>query len=165
MTKPSYAGGQPLQQKQKHCKGGSRLFERSLELCLISPSSALIERSLLGRRGLFDETMRACEDYDLWLRITQHEPVLFVDKPLIVKHGGHADQLSRSTALDRFRIKALVKLLHAGGLSTHYTACVRDALRRKSAIYVNGATKRRRGAEARQYLRDLDGRATAINSA
>ena len=157
--------GQPLQQKKKHRKGGSRLFERSLELCLISPSSVLIERSLLDRQGLFDESLRACEDYDLWLRITRHEPVLFVDEPLIVKHGGHADQLSRSTGLDKFRIKALVKLLDSGDLSGHYTACVRDALRRKIAIYVNGATKRGRGAEARQYLRDLDARAAAANPA
>ena len=36
--------------------------------------------------------------------------VLLVDEPLVVKYGGHPDQLSSSTwGLDRFRIRALEK--------------------------------------------------------
>ena len=54
----------------------------------------------------------------MWLRITCRYPVLFVERQLIVKHGGHPDQLSRRyEAMDRFRIKSLAKMLSMGVLT------------------------------------------------
>ncbi|MEJ5166724.1 MAG: glycosyltransferase, partial [Thermoanaerobaculia bacterium] len=58
--------GKPLKQLKKHKKGGGDQFERSLELCVISPSSVLIKRELFDLVGLFDESFPACEDYELW---------------------------------------------------------------------------------------------------
>jgi glycosyltransferase involved in cell wall biosynthesis len=61
--------GKKVNPKFKHKKLAGNIFEKSLELCLISPSSVVMHNSLFDKYGLFDETMRVCEDYDLWLRL------------------------------------------------------------------------------------------------
>lgn len=38
--------------------------------------TVMVRRACLDQVGLFDETLTACEDYDLWLRIIEHWPVL-----------------------------------------------------------------------------------------
>ena len=75
--------------------------------------------------GGFDETLPAAEDYDLWLRLTWRYEVGLVDEPLVIKRGGHPDQLSRQWGLDRFRIRALVKLLEEPDLPEPYARAAR----------------------------------------
>ncbi len=104
--------GKRVNPMKKHAKRGGNIFRHCLPLCVISPSAVMIQRDLLTEIGLFDERLPACEDYDLWLRISALHPVLYVDKPLIIKDGGHSDQLSRHYwGMDRFRIQALEKIL------------------------------------------------------
>ena len=111
--------GKRVNQMDKHRKSGGHIYSQCLPLCVISPSSVLLHRTLFDEIGLFDETLPACEDYDLWLRICAREPVLFVDTPQIEKYGGHDDQLSRQHwGMDRFLIRSLEKML-ANGLLTH----------------------------------------------
>ena len=45
--------------------------------------------------GGFDELLPVCEDYDLWLRMSLKYPIAYLDEKLIIKRGGHADQLSK----------------------------------------------------------------------
>jgi glycosyltransferase involved in cell wall biosynthesis len=136
----------------KHAKSGGRIFQRCLPLCVISPSSAMIHRSLLEEVGLFDETLPACEDYDLWLRICAHHPVAFVADPQIIKYGGHTDQLSRRHwGMDRFRIQALEKILECRELSEDDRSAVILTLTEKAAILANGAEKRGKFEEAQKY--------------
>jgi GT2 family glycosyltransferase len=115
----------------------------------------VIHRSVFAEVGLFDEELPACEDYDLWLRVTARYPVLLVDEPLVEKYGGHADQLSRTVVgLDRYRIRALVKILEDGCLAPdEHTAAV-AILQEKCRIWADGAEVRGRDAEATRY-RDL----------
>ena len=103
--------GTPKTVPKDYRKLGGRIFLNCLPRCMISPSAAIIDRNLLTSLGGFDESLPACEDYDLWLRIAAHHSVLLVDEPLIEKHGGHPDQLSNQIGLDEYRIKALDKLL------------------------------------------------------
>ena len=118
----------------------------------MSPSSILVHRSVLDDVGLFDEALPACEDYDLWLRITARYPVLYVDKPLLVKYGGHADQLSRRYwGMDRFRVRALEKILRQEDLAEDYRQAALDMLREKVRILANGARKRGKFVEADYY--------------
>jgi len=127
---------------KKHAKTGGHIFQHCLPLCAISPSAAMIQRSLLDDIGLFDEELPACEDYDLWLRITAHHPVLYCDKPLLVKHGGHDDQLSRQHwGMDRFRIRALNKCLNRGGLKTEDHQAAERMLQHKLRVLLQGAKK------------------------
>lgn len=146
--------GRPLAQKKHHRKAGGWIFPQCLPLCAVSPSAAMVTRELLLEIGMFDETLPACEDYDLWLRICAAEPVLFVPAALVTKHGGHGDQLSRRVwGLDRFRIRALQKILDSGTLGREYRRLAAQALIAKVDIYVAGAQKRGRHREAAHYAR------------
>jgi glycosyltransferase involved in cell wall biosynthesis len=96
----------------KHAKYSGWIFEKCLPLCTISPSSVMMKKTLFTKVGLFDEALPVCEDYDLWLRVSARFPIFFVNKKLIIKRGGHPDQLSnRSWGNDRYRVIALEKLL------------------------------------------------------
>jgi glycosyltransferase involved in cell wall biosynthesis len=136
---------------KRHRKEAGMIFERSLALCLVSPSAVMMRRSLLDEVGLFDETLPACEDYDLWLRITWKHPIDLIDRPLIVKRGGHADQLSQMPELDKYRIAAIARLLDRGVLSPGQRAAAISMLKTKCAIYAQGCRKRDRIAEADHY--------------
>lgn len=144
--------GRRVNPRLRHAKSGGRIFRRCLPLCVISPSSVLLERSLVLELGGFDESLPACEDYDLWLRICAREAVLFVDEPLVIKHGGHDDQLSRTVpALDRYRIQALEKLLAGVDLDADERAATIDTLRSKLEIFVAGARRRGHHEVADEY--------------
>lgn len=138
----------------KHAKSGGWIFERCLPRCVISPSSVVIRRTVFDEVGLFDETLPACEDYDMWLRICAREPVLFINRPLIEKYGGHADQLSRKFwGMDRFRVRALEKLLTNPQLTPAMASAARRELGRKLTILANGARKRGKERAAADYDR------------
>lgn len=129
-----------------------RIFPRCLERCLVSPSAVAIRRDFYDELGGFDASFPVCEDYELWLRVALREPVGFLDAPLVVKRGGHADQLSRSTwGLDRWRVAALVKLLATTSLAPVARAAAVDVLRAKCAVLAGGAARRGRDAEAARY--------------
>jgi GT2 family glycosyltransferase len=132
------------------------IFEPSLALCLVSPSAVMIRRSLLEIVGNFDETLPACEDYDLWLRISCRFPVYRIDTPLIIKRGGHEDQLSASFGLDRFRIKAIKKSVESGVLSKRQYAAAVKTLKEKCNIYAAGCRKRGRIDEAIYYAKIME---------
>ena len=143
--------GKRVNAMKKHTKAGGFIFERCLPLCVVSPSSVMIHRSVFDEVGLFNEDLPACEDYDLWLRICARFPVLYVDRPLIIKHGGHADQLShRYPAMDRFRIIALENILQQN-LSPQYYRAALNMLITKIDIYLQGAIKRDEQEEITKY--------------
>jgi glycosyltransferase involved in cell wall biosynthesis len=135
--------GRRVNPMKKHEKSGGWIFEKALPLCVISPSSVLASRRLFDAVGLFDEDLPACEDYDLWLRVCAFHPVLFVDEPLLVKHGGHEDHLSRRHwGMDRFRIQALRKILDRDDLPEDYRRAAEAMLANKQEIFARGARKR-----------------------
>lgn len=135
--------GRRVNPMKKHQKFGGLIFEKALPLCVISPSSVLVDRRLFDEVGLFDESLPACEDYDLWLRVCAWFPVLYLDEPLIVKYGGHPDQLSkRYWGMDRFRIHALRKILGQRDLRDDYRRAAEEELARKLEIFTRGAKKR-----------------------
>jgi glycosyltransferase involved in cell wall biosynthesis len=139
---------------RSHVKAGGDLFLRSLERCLVSPSAVVLHRRLLDEHGGFDEALPAAEDYDLWLRLTWRYEVGLLPEPLIIKRGGHADQLSRQWGLDRYRIRALQKLLAEPELPEAYRRAAWRTLQRKCAIYAQGCEKRGKVEEA-QFFRRL----------
>jgi glycosyltransferase involved in cell wall biosynthesis len=145
--------GKRVNPKKKHEMHSGWIYEKCLPLCIVSPSSVMIHQDVFEKAGLFDETMLACEDYDLWLRVTPHYPVFLVREQLIVKQGGHDDQQSRTIeSLDCLRIKAMVKSLESEGLSkSQYAAAVLE-LNKKCRVYGNGCIKRGKNEEGEAYL-------------
>jgi glycosyltransferase involved in cell wall biosynthesis len=149
--------GRRVNEGKRHAKTGGRIFQRCLPLCVISPSSTVIRRALLGALGGFDETMPVCEDYDMWLRVCSLHPVLFLEEALTVKHGGHDDQLSRRyRGMDRYRIRAILKILSDDVLPPEDRAAAIDTLLEKVDVYLGGARKRGKTGEVAVYeaLRD-----------
>ena len=144
-------GGMRVNPKSRHRKPTGDIFQRSLELCLISPSAVMMNKELFYLAGGFDESFPVCEDYDLWLRIAVGHPVYLIDSPLVTKRGGHADQLSRSVwGMDRFRVIAIAKLLRAG-LGGEKRQWALDSLRQKTAILAAGAAKRGKLDDSRKF--------------
>jgi glycosyltransferase involved in cell wall biosynthesis len=137
----------------KHLKPTGNIFERSLKLCVVSPSAVMTKREIFDEVGLFDEEFPVCEDYDLWLRIGCRYPIDLINKYMLVKEGGHPDQLSSMLkGMDRFRIKAMVKLLEKDCLNEIQTSAVRLELERKCRIYGNGCIKRGKREEGNYFL-------------
>ena len=152
-----YKRGKRVNQLTKHKKRGGYIFKDCLKLCCISPSSALIEKSLFQQVGQFDEDLPVCEDYDMWLRVCAQEPILYVDQPLTIKYGGHEDQLSkRYWGMDRFRIKSLEKILLEGHLNQVYKIATQKILVSKLKILINGAIKRNNQAVIEEYSSKLE---------
>ncbi len=142
--------------KKKHQKYSGWIFDKVLPLCLISLSSALFRREVFVEIGKFDEELLACEDYDFGIRLAHKYPIYLLPKPLIIKRGGHSDQLSRKyRAMDGFRVKALEKALQLG-LTSPQEKLVRQEIVKKCQILVNGYEKRNNRAEARKYLSLID---------
>jgi glycosyltransferase involved in cell wall biosynthesis len=149
--------GERLNQRDRHRKYSGLIFERCLPLCIISPSSVVIKRKVFDEVGLFDEALPVCEDYDMWLRITSRYPVLFIDKPFIIKRGGHKDQLSRAyEAIDRFRIQSLAKIIQSNILNSGMRTAAINELKKKCRIYALGAKKRGRFQESSNYMKLLE---------
>jgi glycosyltransferase involved in cell wall biosynthesis len=132
----------------RHQKRAGDIFEPSLRTCLVSPSAVMMRMDLFHEMGGFDVRLRACEDYDLWLRILMRHEIGLLDEPLVTRRAGHPDQLSATVpALDRYRIRALVKLLADPALSGDRKLAVIEALAEKCAIYANGLRRRGRHDE------------------
>ena len=138
-----YRNNKFLNQLKKHKKSGGNIFKNSLSLCCISPSSTLIKKEIFSDYGYFDESLEVCEDYDMWIRITAKEEVGYIDKPMLIKHGGHGDQLSKKYwGMDRFRIFSLEKNLNSNWFTKEQRQTVINVLIKKLTILTNGANKR-----------------------
>lgn len=145
--------GRRVNPGKKHCKPSGDIFEPSLKLCLVSPSAVMLKRSLIRDVGLFDESLPACEDYDLWLRIASRYPVHLIREYLLVKEGGHGDQLSTTIkGLDRYRIRSLEKLILTGGLHRIQQEAALKEMANKCHIYGTGCLKRGKGREGAYFL-------------
>lgn len=143
--------GRRVNPGKRHRKRGGMIFEPSLQLCLVSPSAVMLRRGLFDQVGFFDERLPACEDYDLWLRVSCRFPVELIETPLIVKRGGHADQLSRAWGLDRHRIESIAKLISGSVLTAAQRRAAESVLKEKCRVYAGGCRKRGRMAEADRY--------------
>jgi glycosyltransferase involved in cell wall biosynthesis len=140
--------------KKRHAKHSGEIYPHCLPLCIISPSSVLMRRGLFEQVGGFDPGLPVCEDYDLWLRVAARFPVYFIPQRLIVKRGGHPDQLSRRAwGNDRYRVMALTKILELGVLTPELHRLTIQELHRKVRVLINGYLKRGKERETK----DLQG--------
>lgn len=144
--------GMRVNPKKRHQKFSGMIFKQSLPLCIVSPSAVMLKKKLLDQTDGFDENLPACEDYDLWLRISCKYPISLIDTPLVIKRGGHKDQLSKTPGLDKYRIKALEKIIQSNMLSKDQRLDAIKILKKKCEIYAQGCLKRGRDEESRYYF-------------
>ena len=138
--------------KKKHQKKEGWIFQPSLALCLMAPSTVILRRELFEVHGLFDESLPVCEDYDLWLRLTAQHPVALLNEKLMTRHGGHADQLSRSDwGIDRYRVQSIQKILKTESLRPEDRTAAIRMLIEKCGILAKGFRKRGNLKEVEKY--------------
>ena len=143
--------GLRINQKKKHKKYGGDIFDKCLDMCRISPSSVMIDKTVFDEVGNFNEDLVVCEDYELWLRICDKYRVFFIDEPLIIKYGGHQGQLSYSIeSIENHRIKALEYLI-LENLNRKNKRHAIQMLLSKLNIYLKGLVKRRKNDEIAVY--------------
>ena len=147
--------GKWVNQKKIHQKYSGWIYEKCLPLCIISPSSVLVHKTVFENIGLFDENLPACEDYDLWLRITQKYPALFIDENLIIKRAGDWGQLSKNHSLDKYRIISLQKVLNSNELEKTLIAKTLAMFKSKCDIYRIGCLKYKKQSEL-EWLDEMD---------
>lgn len=134
--------GNQVNKKTKHTKGGGDVFQKAVDICFISPSTTLIRKDVFESTGGFKEDFPTCEDYELWLRLAAHYPIGFVERPVIKKYGGHADQLStKFIAMDYYRIKALIPFINSEENSAPARKYVAEAIIKKAGILIHGYRK------------------------
>jgi glycosyltransferase involved in cell wall biosynthesis len=144
--------GRRVNPRSYHRKPSGDIFLPSLHRCLVSPSAVMMRRETFVGLGGFDEGLDVCEDYDLWLRVASRMHVGLIRQPLVIKRGGHADQLSRRFwGMDRFRVASLTKLLATQPLPAERRAAAREVLQQKCAVLTQGALRRGREEEAKRY--------------
>ena len=146
--------GVHLNQKRKHIPRHGNIFSHCLELCGVGMSTVMIEKALFTQIGGFDESMRCCEDYDLWLRVSSQHEFLLIDEPLIVKEGGRDDQLSSiyRLGMDERRIYSIKKLLDSGDLSIKQYTLAMLEFEKKIRIFANGSLKHGKTEIGNSYL-------------
>lgn len=143
--------GVRVNQMKKHQKFAGWIFEKCLPLCIVSPSAVMIHRKVFEAVGLFDESFPVCEDYEFWLRVSLNFEIGFLEKLLIIKRGGHPDQLSKKfPVMDKFRIRALEKILNYP-LRPEQKKLVLAVRHEKCRIVALGALKRFRIFTALKY--------------
>ena len=146
--------GVHLNQKRKHIPQHGDIFQHSLQLCAVGMSTVMVRKDLFSQVGMFDETLRCCEDYDLWLRVSCRFPFHLIDRPLTVKEGGREDQVSfmYRKGMDRMRIYSIKKLLDSGILDEKQTILALNEFHRKCSVFGNGCIKHGKVEVGEYYL-------------
>ena len=154
-----HKNGTRINQKIIHQKSGGFLFEKCIQQCFIGPSTVLMEKSLLEEMNYFDESFVVCEDYDLWLKISSKYEISFIADPLIIKHGGHSDQLSTQfIAMDKWRLRALKAILMTRNLTDYQKTAVVNFMKKKGEILIKGFEKHSNpdgAAEIRALIKEV----------
>lgn len=77
----------------------------------IVASSVMIRREMIDQVGFFDESLEACENWDLWIRTTKVAPIDFIDRPLTL-YRVHSGNMSKNLdKMYRSRLKLIDKHL------------------------------------------------------
>ena len=149
--------GKRVNPPKTHEKIAGDIFKESLERCMVTPSSVMIKRDFFMAVGKFNESLPACEDYDLWLRVTLSHPVGLVDEHLLTRYGGREDQLSYCiSALDRFRVRSLLQILAHEHTNADQQQLIYTTLVKKAEIVANGAKKRNKVDEYERFTHIAD---------
>ncbi len=129
------------------------IFESALEASPMSPSAVMVRRCCFNECGAFDENLPACDEYDLWVRMTSRYPIHFVDGPVVTRRSTRPDGSSRAWGWDRFRVYALEKAFQSGHLSSDQRFQVAQEIVRKCERLVDGFRRQKSEERANFYER------------
>lgn len=84
-----------LKDKNKAILSGKIFDSLLLGKFYICCSSVIFRKSYIEKVGLFDESLKTCEDLDMWLRITRECDAIFIDNPL-VQYRSHSANITKN---------------------------------------------------------------------
>lgn len=94
------------------------MYEDLLQANWIHASSAVVKADVLGVVGLFDEACFTGEDYELWLRVAQRYPFLYVNR-VLSGYRYHPESLCGATDSRAMRINRMVAQVLEKHLQKH----------------------------------------------
>lgn len=105
-----------------------------------SGSSVLIKRSVFSEIGLFDQNLRACEDWDMWMRIAKQYQFDFVKEPLVFIRVHQSNMQKDSLRMLSAELMVLDKFYAQGDKNTFLLWKIRIFLlnKRLSAFSIPG---------------------------
>jgi glycosyltransferase involved in cell wall biosynthesis len=134
-------------------------FFRQLLICNPIPTSAvLFRRECLLQTGYFDETMRYCEDYDLWLRFAAKYRLGFVNKILVRRRMHDSNAMNAHEAIYNGSLKVFKRLEANGGLSPEMQQTVSRRIFSTQYDLASHLAKRKQFEAARVHFRELQSR-------
>lgn len=68
--------------------------------CIATPGVCLVRREVLARTGLYDTSLKQCEDWDMYIRLSRHGYFRFVDR-VILGYRMHGSNMTRNRAVQR----------------------------------------------------------------
>jgi glycosyltransferase involved in cell wall biosynthesis len=119
---------------------------------VIAIPSVIIRRQLLERVGGFDDRLRVCEDYDLWLRLAGLSEVDGVPETLLYKRT-HRESFYNDTMVLEDRARALGKVLDSGSYPSLHSTLRRERAKLAARVARNQAFLGRRWAALRTLAR------------
>jgi len=99
------------------------------EQCTINTSSVVASRSALFQAGLFDESMRHCEDFDLWLRLARLGVGIEYDSQVQVGHRVGNGLAASRERMKEGRAQAYKAFLDGGSASDSQRAVIASKLK------------------------------------
>jgi hypothetical protein len=124
------------------------------EECTVGTSSTVADRQAMIDAGLFDESLRRCEDYDLWLRMAHNGVRMAFTRDVQVYHRLANGLAADSDQMKSARLKVVEKMQTLADLTDDRRAVVQQRIRElKFDLEFNRAKAfllEERFAEARQ---------------
>lgn len=120
------------------------IYPYILDKCRVSPSTVLISKYIFEKIGLFNESLRVCEDYEFFLRAAIFFKFNYIDIKSIVKRSESDDQLSKNIKhIEYIRLKILLNILQKYGYSMidKYKYYTINEINRKFCIVRRGINK------------------------
>lgn len=112
------------------------IYERELLYDCVGPSSAVcVQRQVLLNAGLFDVTLPARQDYDMWIRVSKTNPLhLIYSSQMYIYRDGH-DSISKSYQRNVEGTKIILDKLMRLDLSHEIKGKIQACQLRHMAIY------------------------------
>ncbi|MEW5976940.1 MAG: glycosyltransferase family 2 protein [Acidobacteriota bacterium] len=110
-----------------------RIRHTLLRANFIIPSTTLLRRSAIDEVGLFDQSLRSCEDWDLWLRLLPKHMIVGTSECL-VRYRLHGSSLSRNVLGMQQAVQAVVQK-HFGPDDGQYSIWPSDKRRAYGGVF------------------------------
>lgn len=131
--KPVDSALRPVPGRTKPCHGG-QITEALFHSSFVHVPTVVCPRETFLSFGGFDESLRVCEDYDLWLRMSLKCEFGLVESPLALRRL-HRGRLSKSSMRRNLAVKAhvLQRFYESNGANAGWNDA--DARRRLSRVH------------------------------